>query len=81
MSQFIIKKINNELMFYDTKMNKVHILNESAQLIYNLYIKEKSLEDIENEISNNFQIEENYKTIHYDIEKCIGIMKEKGLII
>lgn len=73
------RKLGNDLMLYDQKNDKVHVLNETGALIWELLDGKNSLFDIENIFTRKFPStaqEEFTKDIHEVIEKLLS----EGLI-
>lgn len=73
------KELGSELILYDTERDDVHVLNVTAQLIYNLYKEGKDITEIEQGVKNNFQFEED-QDISEHVNKCLDELEKKGLI-
>lgn len=73
------KELGSEFILYDTERDGVHVLNVTAQLIYNLYKEGKDITEIEQGVKNNFQFEED-QDISEHVNKCLDELEKKGLI-
>lgn len=74
------RKLGNDLMLYDQKNDKVHVLNETGALIWELLDGKNNLLDIKNIFMKKFSgaaKEEISKDIHEIEEKLVS----EGLII
>lgn len=74
------RELESELILYDTEQDDVHVLNATAKLIYKLHEEGKGTTEIEEEVRKSFQFEEE-QDVHGHVQRCIGDMKKKGLII
>ncbi|MCP4345754.1 MAG: PqqD family protein [Desulfobacterales bacterium] len=75
----ISKELENETMLYDTGQDKIHVLNATARMIYDLHKDGKTTAEIEDEIRKHFQSEKT-ENFHEDVQKCIEDLKKSGLI-
>ena len=80
MSKTIIsKKVGQDLMLYDADRDEVHVLNATAQVVYDLYREGKELDQIELEVRRRFRTEAD-QDIRNAIRQCIDDLKNKELI-
>ena len=79
MSSLIAKEVDSDLMLYNPEIDEVHILNATGKAIYKLLREGKTSREIEEELRNHFVLEEGHNLIR-DIEECLSLLKEKGLI-
>ncbi len=80
MSENILsKELEGELMLYDTEQDKIHVLNDTARLIHDLYKEGKTSAEIEEAVKTHFQDKEN-EDIGTDVQKCLEELRKKGLL-
>lgn len=75
----VLKKLGKETLLYDPTTDKVHTLNETASLIWNLCDGKHSLGEIKKTIHENFSIKETIE-IEKDILKNLKELQELGLL-
>lgn len=73
------RKLGNDLMLYDQKNDKVHVLNETGTLIWELLDGKNNLQDIENILLNQFP-DITPEEILKDIQEIIEKLVSEGLI-
>lgn len=80
MSKTILsKELTTDLMLYDSEKDAVHVLNDTAKLIYKLYNEGKGLRKIENCLRKAYHIKED-PDIYMDIKTCLNALQEKNLL-
>lgn len=77
-NKIVSKKLETELMLYDSKQDEVHILNQTALLTYELYKKGKTPEQIAQEIKEKFNLNKDHDVLS-DVQKCIDEIRVKNL--
>lgn len=76
---FIRKEVDSDLLIYNSDIDEVHILNDTAKAIYKFLCEGKTVREIEEKLQKQFLFEEGYD-LYKDIEDCAGLLREKGLI-
>lgn len=74
-----VQDLGHELMFYDPKSDRAHVLNPAAKFILSLCDGHHSIDEIANEIRSKFKVADDYN-LHLDIISFIKDFKEKGLL-
>lgn len=78
-SGFKVESIGNELVLYNSHQKAVHVLNTTAQVIWELCDGSHTLEEIEQEIKKRFAVPEGYDLIG-DIRQTLTTFTEKGIL-
>ena len=79
MSEKIIEKeLASEMMLYDSVKDEIHILNDTACLMYKLYKEGKNSIEIEQAIRQSFTIDETVD-LTSDIKGCLDEFARKNL--
>jgi hypothetical protein len=76
---FIRKEVDSDLLIYNPDIDEVHILNDTAKAIYKFLCEGKTVREIEEKLQKQFIFEEGHD-LYRDIEGCISLLREKGLI-
>ncbi|CAN2039611.1 PqqD family protein [Candidatus Magnetomoraceae bacterium gMMP-15] len=74
----ITKELKDEFMVYDMDEDELHVLNQSARLVYKLYKEGKTASEIEKQIRKNFSVRED-RDVCKDIQRCLDELKSKGI--
>ena len=75
----VLKKLGKEILLYDPSTDKVHTLNATASLIWNLCDGKHSLGEIKRAIYENFSIKETME-VEKDILENLKELQELGLL-
>jgi len=75
----VLKKLGKEILLYDPSTDKVHTLNATASLIWNLCDGKHSLKEIKKAIYENFSIKETME-VEKDILENLEELQELGLL-
>lgn len=75
----VLKKLGKETLLYDPTTDKVHTLNRTASLIWNLCDGKHSLGEIKKAICENFSIKETIE-VEKDILKNLKELQKLGLL-
>lgn len=73
------RQLGNEIMLYDSENDKVHILNETGIIIWNLLDGKNSLDNIKEKLSKQFP-EVKSEEILKDVNEIIEKLTREGLI-
>lgn len=73
------RRLGDEVMLYDQEADKVHILNQTGAILWNLLDGEKSLQEIEDYFLRQFP-DIKKDDLSKDIKEIIERLKEEGLI-
>ena len=73
------QKLDRELMLLDPDTDHIHILNETAKVIWRLADGRHTLKEMEKKVKERFSVN-NGHDVKGDIERVIGELKEKGLL-
>lgn len=73
------RQLGGELMLYDTAQDKVHVLNETGVLVWELLDGNKALAEIEENMRQKFP-DAPAETINKDLREIIAKLKQEGLI-
>ena len=80
MSEKIIEKeLASEMMLYDSIKDEIHILSDTATLIYKLYKKGKDNTEIKEAIRQCFTVDASID-LTSDIKLCIDEFEKKDLL-
>lgn len=74
-----VRDLGNELMLYDGDTDKVHVLNETGAMIWNLINGKMPVSKIENELQNKFQ-DTSKETISSDLKEILKKLIDEGLV-
>jgi len=72
------RQVADEHMLYDAVGRMVHVLNESAYFIWKRCDGRHTLEDIVKEASSQDGTDQ--KIIRADVDECMTLFREKGLL-
>ena len=78
-NKVIAKELGSELMLYDPDLDAVHILNETASLVYSLYKDGRKPDEIEHEMRQRFALGLKEEVLR-DIQECLAELRAKGLV-
>ena len=67
-------------MLYDSRRDRIHVLNETAELIWQYCDGEHTLADIEKDIRANFDVSPDID-VRGDVERAVLSMEKKGLLL
>ena len=73
------ENIGNEAVLYNSDQKAIHVLNSTAQVIWELCDGDHTLEDIEQEIRKRFTVPEGYDVIS-DVRQTLAIFAEKDIL-
>ena len=74
-----IENIGNEAVLYNSNQKAIHVLNTTAQVIWELCDGNHTSEDIEREIRERFAVPEGYD-VGGDVRQTLAIFSEKGIL-
>lgn len=75
-----IQDLGDETLIYDPESEKVHVLNATAQAIWNLCDGSHTIEDIQKSLANTYpQVSQN--DLLTDINTIVDDFKDKKIII
>ena len=77
--KIIEKELTSEMMLYDSIKDEIHILNDTARLMYKLYKEGKNNIEIEQAIRQSFSIDESVD-LTSDIQQCLDEFERKDLL-
>jgi len=77
-SNIVWRKIDDTIFIIDPLNEKIHELNETASIIFEMIIKNKKIDEIEKEILKEYDVDE--KECRKDILDIISELKDKGVI-
>jgi hypothetical protein len=75
----ILKDLGDEFLIYSAEHKEIHVINPTAQLIWNMCDGEHSISDIEEQIRVHFSIPPE-RDIVGDIQSTLDIFRNKGLL-
>jgi hypothetical protein len=78
-SGITVKDIGGEALLYSTEEEAIHILNPTAQLIWELCDGEHGLKDIEQAIRASFSVADEHD-VTGDIRRTLEVFVGKGLL-
>ena len=73
------QELDGELMLHDPVADKIHLLNMTSRLIWDLADGSHTLSDMEEELRERFSIGD-AQDVKGDIKKVISELREKGMI-
>lgn len=73
------RRLGEDLMLYDPESDKVHVLNETAALIWNLLDGTNTIEKIEEILRQTFK-DAKTRDISGDVKETLEKLKQEGLI-
>jgi len=79
-SKLILKNLRDEVLLYDPDKKAVHILNSTAQIVWELWDGEHNIEDIEKAIRSRFSIPVD-RNVKEDILQTLKTFLSKQIII
>ncbi len=74
-----VKDIGGEALLYSADEEAIHILNPTAQLIWELCDGTRTITDMEQTIRTNFFVSTEYD-VRQDIRHALAIFVDKGLL-
>jgi len=74
----IIKKMDGETVLYEESADRVHSLNTTATLVWDLCDGKNEMEGMVKEVLARFEVDE--ATARSDVENILREFKEKGLL-
>jgi hypothetical protein len=74
------KITDSDLILYDASMNSVHILNRTANLIWELCDGMHTINDIEKAMRERFSVDREYDLMR-DIDQAVEQLLSKGLLV
>ena len=74
-----IKDIGGEALLYNTDEEAIHILNPTAQLIWEFCDGTHTVADIEQAIRTNFSVPDGHD-VTADIQQTLAVLIDKGLL-
>jgi len=77
-SNIIWRKIDDTIFIIDPLNERIHELNETAAIIFEMIIKNKKIDEIERKILKEYDVDE--KECRKDISYIISELKDKGVI-
>lgn len=75
----LCKKIGSEVLLYDPKTEKVHVLNSTSYFIWELIDGNNSIEQMENSVRDYYQ-PENSQDVKVDVQRTIDKFIQMGLL-
>ena len=78
-NNLLLKDLGDEFLIYSAEHKELHVINRTAQLIWNLCDGTHSINEIENEVRAHFSIPPE-KDITEDIQGTLKIFRDKGLL-
>lgn len=78
-NKLILKELRDEFLIYSSERKELHVINPTAQLIWDFCDGEHSLADIENEMRMRFSIPAD-RDLTGDIQNALTIFRDKGLL-
>ena len=70
------KKVESDLMLYDSLKDDIHILNQTAALIYELKVEGKEEDKIVEAVIDQFELADREK-VRTDVKKCLEELESK----
>jgi DNA-binding ferritin-like protein len=77
-SNIIWRKIDDNIFIIDPLNERIHELNETAAIIFEMIIKNKKIDEIERKILKEYDVDE--KECRKDILDIVSELKDKGVI-
>jgi len=77
-SNIVWRKIDDTIFIIDPLNEKIHELNETAAIIFEMIIKNRKIDEIEKKILKEYDVDE--KECRKDISYIISELKDKGVI-
>jgi hypothetical protein len=77
-SNIVWRKIDDTIFIIDPLNEKIHELNETASIIFEMIIKNKKIDEIEKKILKEYDVDE--KECRKDILDIVSELKDKGVI-
>ena len=78
-SRFVIQDLGSEVMLYDAQKDEVHILNQTARVIWEGVVAGKSPEELASELKERFSVGPDHDLLS-DIRGVMEELKGKGLL-
>jgi len=79
-SDVITRDVRNQRVLYDNASHSSHVLNETAEFIWNLCDGEHSVEEIALEVRASFEVPPDID-LEADILNTLRILEKKGLLL
>ena len=74
-----VKDIGGEILLYNTAEKAIHLLNPTAQLIWELCDGEHTPEDMDHVVRANFSVPDEHN-VSADIQQTLAVFADKGLL-
>jgi len=74
-----VKDIGGETLLYGAEEGAIHILNPTAQVIWELCDGQHTVDDMEQAISASFSVADEHDVTR-DIRRTLGVFADKGLL-
>lgn len=78
-SDLILKDLGDEFLIYSAENKELHVINQTARLIWEMCDGEHSVNDMESEIRAHFSVPQEMSIVT-DIRNTINTFQEKGLL-
>jgi len=75
----VVKKVGNETLVYNAGAQMIHVLNPTAQFVWELCDGDHSVAQIEQALRLNFSIPPNHD-VTKDVRQILALFKRKGLL-
>lgn len=79
-SDVITRAVRSQRILFDNLSKSSHILNETAEFIWNLCDGEHSVSAIASEVRTFFDVPPD-ADLEADIERTLGVLMKKGLLV
>lgn len=76
----VLRSLGDETILYDPECKKVHVLNVTSLLIWNLCTGDHTLADIEREVRSHFNVDEQ-SDARADMEDTLLKFRTEGLLL
>jgi pyrroloquinoline quinone biosynthesis protein D len=76
----VARSFRRQRVLYDSVGKTSHVLNETAEFIWNLCDGRHSVEDISREIKEHFEVPPGID-IEEDVRRTLLVLKKKGLLV
>ena len=78
-AEIIVKEVGSETLLYSNHAGAIHILNPTAELIWQLCDGNHTLEDMKREIASSFSVDAEHDTMK-DIKQTLETFNKKKLL-
>jgi hypothetical protein len=76
----ITRAVRSQRILYDNLSKSSHVLNETAEFVWNLCDGEHTISEIAAEIRASFDVPAD-ADLEADIERTLGVLMKKGLLV